>query len=342
MSAEHDTRGPLRAPAGTILVCGGAGYIGSHTVRLLARLGARVIVLDNLSTGHRAAAGDVPFEQADLADRERLAQVFARHRPRAVVHFAAKCYVGESVVAPAKYWGENVVCTWNLLEAMRAAGCGEIVFSSTCATFGEPVSVPITEDHPQRPINPYGRTKLCIEHMLADYAAAYGLRFAALRYFNAAGADPGGDLGEVHDPETHLIPLVLQVASGARAELEIYGEDYDTPDGTCVRDYVHVCDLADAHVRALCALQADERALLCNLGTGEGFSVREVVETARRVTGRAIAARVVARRPGDPARLVSGGTRARERLGWVPRHAALETIVAHAWAFHRAHPGGLR
>jgi UDP-glucose-4-epimerase GalE len=331
--------GSAAAPAGTILVCGGAGYIGSHTVRLLERSGARVVVLDNLSTGHRAAVR-APLEEVDLGDRAGLEAVFARQRPRAVVHFAAKCYVGESVENPAKYYRENVVNTWHLLEAMRAHGCGEIVFSSSCATFGEPLTTPLTEDHPQSPINPYGRTKLHMEHMLQDYSAAYGLRIAALRYFNAAGAAPEGDLGEVHEPETHLIPLVLQVASGRRPHVEIYGDDYDTPDGTCVRDYIHVDDLADAHVRALLALQRGERELVCNLGTGEGYSVRQVVETARRVTGHAIPVQVGARRAGDPARLVSGGTRARDRLGWRPRWAALEDILRHAWAFHRAHPRG--
>ena len=340
MSSGPSPEGPApAAPAGLVLVAGGAGYIGSHTVRLLARSGADVCVLDNLSTGH-AGTVDVPLERVDLGDRTALADVFARRRPSAVIHFAAKCYVGESVEDPAVYYRENVIHTWHLLEAMRAAGCRAIVFSSTCATYGEPVAIPMTEEHPQHPINPYGRTKLHMEHMLQDYGRAYGLRWAALRYFNAAGAAREGDLGEDHDPETHLIPLVLQVALGRRREILIFGDDYPTEDGTCVRDYVHVEDLADAHLRAVLALQSGARELACNLGTGTGYSVRAVVEAARAVTGHAIPARVVARRPGDPARLVSGGTRARDLLGWTARRSRLEEILADAWRFHRAHPGG--
>jgi UDP-glucose-4-epimerase GalE len=322
-----------------VLVAGGAGYIGSHTVRLLEERGVEVVVLDNLSTGHRQAV-QAALEVVDLGDRPALARVFARHRPAAVIHFAAKCYVGESVQDPSKYYLENVAFTWNLLEAMRASACRDIVFSSTCATYGEPVEVPIREDHPQSPINPYGRTKLHMEHMLQDFASAYGIRYGALRYFNAAGASRSGDLGEVHEPETHLIPLVLQVALGKRPEVLLFGDDYDTPDGTCIRDYIHVEDLAEAHLSALARLQADSPGIACNLGTGQGFSVLEVVETARRVTGHAIPARVVARRPGDPARLVSGGTLAFELLGWRPKRPALEDILADAWNFHRRHPRG--
>jgi UDP-glucose-4-epimerase GalE len=322
-------------PAGRVLVVGGAGYIGSHAVRRMSRLGLDVLVLDNLSTGHREHVRD-PFEQVDLADRAGLARVFERQRPSAVIHFAAKCYVGESVQKPAEYYRENVHNTWNLLEAMRAAGCRDIVFSSTCATYGEPREVPIPDDHPQAPINPYGRTKLHMEHMLDDYATAYGMRFAALRYFNAAGAAPDGDLGECHDPETHLIPLVLQVALGQRADIAIFGEDYPTPDGTCIRDYIHVDDLADAHVRALAWLQAGGTRLACNLGTGSGYSVREVIECVRRVAGHPIPTRSAPRRAGDPARLVSGGRIAAEVLGWRPRRGELETIVRDAWNFHSA------
>jgi UDP-glucose-4-epimerase GalE len=248
--------------------------------------------------------------------------------------------VGESVEKPAEYYRANVIYTWNLLEAMREAGCREIVFSSTCATYGEPLEIPITEAHPQNPINPYGRTKLHIEHMLQDYERAYDFHVAALRYFNAAGASVDGHLGEDHDPETHLIPLVLQVALGQREEIAIYGEDYDTPDGTCIRDYIHIEDLADAHLRALVRLQAGETWLTCNLGTGRGYSVREVVETARCVTGHSIPARAVARRPGDPARLISGGTRARDLLSWVPRRSSLEDIIRDAWQFAQQHPNG--
>ena len=338
-SPSSPSADPAATPLGPVLVCGGAGYIGSHTVRVLRARGVATLVLDNLSTGHMEGV-EGAIEQVDLGDAGALAQIFQEHRPRAVMHFAAKCYVGESVENPAKYYGENVVKTWNLLEAMRASGCSEFVFSSTAATFGEPVEIPITEDHPQAPINPYGRTKLMIEHMLADYGRAYGLRYAALRYFNAAGASPDGDLGEDHDPETHLIPLILQVALGQREEILIFGDDYDTEDGTCVRDYIHVDDLADAHLRALAKLQAGETALACNLGTGQGYSVREVIEAARKVTGHAIPARTVRRRPGDPARLVSGGTLAASRLGWKPVRSSLQAILEDAWRFHKNHPAG--
>ena len=298
------------------------------------------MVLDNLSTGHSELVQG-PLEEVDLGDRAAVAEVFRKHEPRAVMHFAAKCYVGESVDEPAKYWRENVSNTVSLLEAMLAAGCKEFVFSSTCATYGDPVQVPMTEDHPQNPINPYGRTKLVIEHMLSDFAHAYGLRYAALRYFNAAGASPDGGIGEDHDPETHLIPLVLQVAQGKRESISVFGSDYPTPDGTCIRDYIHVDDLADAHLRALSRLQSGTPTIHCNLGTGTGYSVLELIETARRVTGHAIPHVMAERRPGDPPELVSGGSRARELLGWSPMRSELETILRDAWAFHQAHPGGL-
>ncbi len=326
-------------PQGPVLVTGGAGYIGSLTVRLLERLGVKVVVVDDLSKGHRAAVR-VPLEVVDLGEREALAQVFARHRPRSVVHFAALAYVGESVADPSRYYLQNVHHTWILLEEMRAHRCAEIVFSSSCATYGLPLRIPIDDDHPQQPISPYGRTKLHMEHMLDDFGRAYGLRWAALRYFNAAGASKDGELGEWHEPETHLIPLVLQAAAGARPEVQIFGDDYDTPDGTCIRDYIHVEDLAQAHVTALARLQAGAQSLACNLGTGTGFSVREVIETARAVSGRPIEARVVARRPGDPPRLISGGTRARELLGWTPARPGLADILADAWRFLLAHPRG--
>ncbi|MDF1797904.1 MAG: UDP-glucose 4-epimerase GalE, partial [Planctomycetota bacterium] len=250
------------------------------------------------------------------------------------------CYVGESVTDPAKYYKENVTNTWELLEAMRRGGCRDIVFSSTCATYGEPKTVPIPDDHGQDPINPYGRTKLHMEHMMDDFAHAYDMRFAALRYFNAAGASTRLDIGEDHRPETHLIPLVLQVALGQREEILLFGDDYDTPDGTCIRDYIHIEDLADAHLRALAKLQAGTQKLAVNLGTGSGFSVLEVVEAARKVTGHAIPARVVERRPGDPAKLVSGGTLAGELLGWTPKRTAIEDIIADAWRFLQSHPSG--
>jgi UDP-glucose-4-epimerase GalE len=318
---------------GPVLIAGGAGYIGSHTVRLFQQRGIPVFVVDNLSTGHRDAV-TCDFVQADLGDRAALDRIFAERKPRAVVHFAAKAYVGESVGDPAKYYRENVVATFTLLEAMRAAGCGEIVFSSTCATYGNPVRVPIDEDHPQNPISPYGRTKLHIEHMLEDYSRAYGLRFAALRYFNAAGAAQDASLGERHDPETHIIPLVLDAAAGLRKDIAVFGEDYPTPDGTCVRDYIHVEDLADAHLRALAKLQGGASAIKVNLGTGQGFSVRQVIEAARKVTGLPIPVRMAPRREGDPAQVMAGGTRARDVLGWVPARPGLEDIVGDAWRFH--------
>ena len=330
---------PSKLPDGPILVCGGAGYIGSHTVRRLQAEGIDAVVLDNLSTGHREAV-TAPLEEVDLADPEALARVFATHRPVAVIHFAAKCFVGESVENPAKYYRENVVHTFNLMEAMRSAGCRDIVFSSTAATYGEPVAIPITESHPQRPINPYGKTKLHMEHMLEDYGHAYGMRSACLRYFNAAGADPQGDLGEDHEPETHLIPIVLQTALGRREEIAMYGDDYETRDGTCVRDYVHVVDLADAHLRALSLLQQGTARIACNLGTGEGVTVRELIEAAREVTGREIRARVADRRPGDPAQLVADGSLARELLGWNPERSDVRTILEDAWNFHRTWPAG--
>mgnify|MGYP001412080435 CR=1 FL=1 len=337
--ARADATGPR-----PVLIAGGAGYIGSHTVRHFASLGAPVVVLDNLSTGHREAvqraAPGARLVQCNLLDRPALDALFAEHQPRAVIHFAARAYVGESVTDPALYYRENVVATFTLLEAMRAAGCGTIVFSSTCATYGIPQRLPIDEEHPQAPISPYGRTKLHIEHMLADFAHAYGLRYAALRYFNAAGAARDGALGEHHDPETHLIPLVLQVALGQRKEIQVFGDDYDTPDGTCIRDYIHVEDLARAHQLALDALEAGRPSVIANLGTGEGYSVSQVIDAARKVTGKPIAARLVARRPGDPARLVSGGTRAKELLGWTPQRPALEDILEDAWRFAVAHPRG--
>jgi UDP-glucose-4-epimerase GalE len=324
---------------GPVLVVGGAGYIGSHTVRALEARGVPVVVFDDFSTGHPEAV-KAPLVRATLGDREALKEAFARWAPRAVMHFAARCYVGESVTDPSTYYRENVINAWNLLEAMRDADCQELVFSSSCATYGIPVALPLTEDNPQVPINPYGRTKLHMEHMMEDYSNAYGLRYAALRYFNAAGAAPEGDLGEDHTPETHLIPLVLGVALGHRPAIDIFGDDYPTPDGTCVRDYIHIIDLADAHLRALAQLQAGRQALACNLGTGQGYSVREIIETARRITGHPIPERLAPRRPGDPPELVSGGTRAFEILGWQPRHSELKAILADAWRFHQAHPRG--
>jgi UDP-arabinose 4-epimerase len=323
-----------------ILVTGGAGYIGAHTCKLLAARGRTPVCYDNLVYGHRDAVQWGPLEEGDLLDRSRLDEVLERHRPEAVVHFAAFTYVGESVENPGKYYRNNVVGTLNLLEAMRDRQIRRIVFSSTCATYGEPEQIPITEDHPQSPINPYGASKWMIERMLSDFEAAHGMKSAALRYFNAAGADPDAEIGEDHDPETHLIPLVLDVALGRRKEISIFGDDYDTPDGTCIRDYIHIEDLADAHLRALALIQRGERQVICNLGTGEGFSVQQVLEVARRVTGHAIPASAGPRREGDPERLVSGGACARNRLGWSPGRTDLEDIVGDAWGFHKSHPQG--
>jgi UDP-glucose 4-epimerase len=328
-----------RAPDGPVAVVGGAGYIGSHTVRVLEERGVEVVVFDNLSTGHRAATG-ATFVEGDLRDRATLRRFFEEHAPRSVIHFAAKCYVGESMENPAKYYEENVFHTFHLLEEMRAAGCTEIVFSSTCATYGVPVEIPMTDDHPQHPVNTYGRTKLHMEHMMDDYARAYGFRFAALRYFNAAGAAPDSSLGEDHEPETHLIPLILQVALDKRESISIYGDDYPTPDGTCIRDYIHVVDLADGHLRALRLLQDGTERIACNLGTGTGYSVREVIDSARRITGHEIPAIVSGRRAGDPPELVSGGTIAAEVLGWKPKRAAIEDIIGDAWNFMQRSPDG--
>jgi UDP-glucose 4-epimerase len=322
-----------------ILVTGGAGYVGSHAVRKLLRAGHEVWVYDNLSRGHRRAVPDGRLLIGELEDRAALTQALRDHRIEAVMHFAAFALVGESVSDPALYYRNNIVAAISLAEAMRAAGVKRIVFSSTTATYGEPKQIPIPETEPQNPINPYGFSKLVFEHLLHDYAQAYGWGYAALRYFNAAGAAPEGDLGEDHDPESHLIPIVLQVALGQRREIVIYGDDYPTPDGTCIRDYVHVDDLADAHLLALEKLR-DGQGIQLNLGTGLGCSVREVIDACRKITGHAIPERMGERRPGDPPALVADARRAREVLGWQPRYARIEEIVATAWNWHRGHPDG--
>jgi UDP-glucose-4-epimerase GalE len=322
-----------------ILVTGGAGYIGSHTVRLLLEHGHDVRVLDNLSTGHFAAVPAGHLIIADLADADAVDQALVVHRTEAVVHFAALCYVGVSVREPAPYYRNNVVNTLGLLDLCRRHGVGRFVFSSTCATYGLPVKVPITEDNPQKPINPYGHTKLAVEFALADYAAAYGLSYAALRYFNAAGASRDGSIGEDHHPETHLIPLVLQAALGQRPHIEVFGTDYPTPDGTCIRDYIHIEDLAEAHRLALEKVQPG-KGLCCNLGTGRGYSIREVIRTAEDVTGKAIPAKEGPRRPGDPPELVAAADLARQALGWKPRYPELGMIMETAWNWHRTHPHG--
>jgi UDP-glucose 4-epimerase len=313
-----------------ILVVGGAGYIGSHMVKRLGQLGCQVTTLVDLSSGHRDAVLIGDFVQGSIAEADLLHRVLGRGFD-AVMHFASFIQVGESVKQPAKYFQNNVVNTLHLLEAMRAHGIYKFIFSSTAATFGEPQYTPIDERHPQQPINPYGRTKRMVEEVLADYDAAYGLKSVCLRYFNAAGADPEGQLGERHEPETHLIPLVLQAATGERPHISVFGRDYDTPDGTCIRDYVHIADLCEAHWQALHSLMSGGPSQAYNLGNGNGFSVQEVIDTAEAVTGRKIAVVNAPRRQGDPARLVADATLARKQLGWQPQYADLATIIAHAW-----------
>ncbi|MEN3009368.1 MAG: UDP-glucose 4-epimerase GalE [Candidatus Bipolaricaulaceae bacterium] len=318
-----------------ILVTGGAGYIGSHTVKELLASGYEVVVLDDLSSGHRELVLTEHFVQGDICDPALVARVFRTYPITAVLHFAALTSVPESVADPARYYAVNLVGTWNVLEAMRAHGVKLFVFSSSAAVYGDPQRLPIPEDHPTQPKSPYGRTKRMVEEMLADYARAYGFRYVSLRYFNAAGSDPEGRIGEWHEPERHLIPLVLEVALGRRPYLEIFGTDYATPDGTGVRDYVHVTDLARAHVRALQHLEAGGESRVYNLGIGRGYSVREVVEVCRRVTGRAIPVREGPRRPGDPAVLVADPSRAMRELRWQPQFTDLTSIVETAWRWMR-------
>lgn len=313
------------------MVTGGAGYIGSHACKALAQAGYLPIAFDNLVFGHEWAVKWGPLERGDILDHARLDQVFRTYRPRAVMHFAAFAYVGESVRDPAKYYRNNVMGSLTLLDTMRKHGVEQIIFSSTCATYGIPAAVPIGDSHPQIPINPYGTSKLTVERMLADFDTAYGLRSVSLRYFNAAGADPHGEIGEDHDPETHLIPLVLEAASGRRPSVTVFGTDYETPDGTCIRDYIHVSDLADAHVLALNALQSGFNSTGLNLGTGCGFSVLEVIQAARDVTGRQISMVVGPRRPGDPPTLIADPTRAQRELGWKPRYDKLRPMIATSW-----------
>ena len=322
-----------------ILVTGGAGYIGSVTTELLRARGEQVVVLDNLSRGHRAAvAPEVPFYEGNVGDRELVTRIVREHEVEACVHFAAFAYVGESVLQPALYYENNVEQGVRLLGALVAAGARRVVFSSTCATYGEPQRVPIDEAHPQQPTNPYGWSKLFLERIMADYDRAYGLKFVALRYFNASGVLP--ERGEHHEPETHLIPLVLKAAHGAVEHVSVFGGDYETRDGTCVRDYIHVADLAEAHALALDYLRGGGASTAVNLGNGRGYSVLEVVEAARRVTGREIKVETQARRPGDPSHLVADAARARDLLGWQPRHPDLAGIIGSAWEWHTARPRG--
>jgi UDP-glucose 4-epimerase len=321
-----------------VLVVGGAGYIGSHMVKRLCREGAEVTTLDNLSSGFRDAVTGGEFVEADLADRPALDRVFARSHFDGVMHFASHIQVGESVREPAMYYRNNVTNTQNLLDAMLAHKVTSFIFSSSAAIFGEPQQVPIDESHPQNPINPYGRSKWMVEQILADYDRAYGLHSVCLRYFNAAGADPDGQIGERHDPETPLSPLVLQAASGRLFQVTVFGNDYATPDGTCIRDYIHVEDLCSAHWLALERLWQGGPSCAYNLGNGSGFSVQQVIDAAARVTGRKIPVQYGQRRSGDPARLIADSTRAASELKWQPKYADLATIITHAWQWEQKQP----
>jgi UDP-glucose 4-epimerase len=324
-----------------VLVVGGAGFIGSHLLKSLQAAGEPLLVFDNLERGHRAALRGARLVEGDLRRPGSIQEVFRNNEIEAVVHFAAYIEVGESVADPSKFYENNVIGTWHLLEAMREAGVSRLVFSSTAAVYGEPERTPIPEAHATAPTNPYGDSKLAVERMLRAYGDAYGLRSVALRYFNAAGADPEGEIGEDHRPETHLIPRILLSVLG-KAEFKIFGDDYDTPDGTCIRDYVHVSDLASAHLAAIQYLRGGGASDVMNLGNGKGFSVREVMQTVRDVTGRKFDPPVVARREGDPARLVALSDKARQTLGWTPQFADLGTIVSHAWNWYQSHPEGYR
>ena len=315
-----------------ILVTGGAGYIGSHYVQYATQGGAEVVVLDNLAYGHREAVpSGVPFIEGEMGDRALLDSVFKKYPIEAVVHFAAYAYVGESVTSPSKYYRNNTVAALTILDAMRDHNVGSFIFSSTCATFGDPQYLPMDEQHPQNPINPYGESKYFDERILKAYDRAYGLKFTALRYFNAAGADPEGRIGESHDPETHLIPLIQQTALGKRDSISIFGTDYDTPDGTCIRDYIHILDLAQAHDLALQKLRSGSDSSIHNLGCEQGYSVREVIAACEKVADRAIAKKELPRREGDPPRLVASAYKAKSELGWRPVYKDLEEIIRHAW-----------
>ncbi|MBS3734031.1 MAG: UDP-glucose 4-epimerase GalE [Phycisphaerae bacterium] len=322
-----------------VLLTGGAGYIGSHVARAVAASGHTPVIYDNLSKGHRTAVGGFAFVEADVGDAGTLTAALRDHAIDTVIHLAALAEAGESVEHPDRYFRNNTAVGLALLDAMRCADVSRLVFSSTAAVYGNVDRMPIREGDPLAPINPYGASKLCVEFMLRAYAKAYDMGFVSLRYFNVAGADPAGDIGEDHDPETHLIPLVLQVALGQREQVAIYGDDYDTSDGTCIRDYIHVCDLSDAHVLAADAIEPG-RVKVCNLGNGEGFSVHQVIATCRKVTGANIPAEVAPRRPGDPPRLVASSVRAADELAWRPQRTHLETIVTDAWRWHRGHPDG--
>ncbi|EIT83896.1 UDP-glucose 4-epimerase [Fictibacillus macauensis ZFHKF-1] len=324
-----------------ILITGGAGYIGSHTVRHFQQQGESVVVYDHLGQGHKdAVSTDVPFYAGDLHDQAMLRSVFGAHDITAVIHFAAHSLVGESVTGPLRYYENNLAGTMKLLEVMLEFDVKQIVFSSTAAVYGEPQRIPIKEDSPTNPTNPYGETKLAMERLLHWSEQAYGIHYVALRYFNAAGADPDGEIGEDHTPESHLIPIVLQTALGQRSHVAIFGDDYDTQDGTCVRDYIHVMDLAHAHYLALKKLETTAKSAVYNLGNGTGFSVKEVIDMCKQVTERTIQVEQTARRAGDPAVLIASSAKATEELGWIPQYPDLKTIVQHAWQWHVHHPTG--
>jgi len=325
----------------TVLVTGGAGYIGSHAAKALARAGHQVVVFDNLTAGHREAVKYGEFVEGDIADTAAVQAALARFKVDAVMHFAAYLDVGESVRDPVKYYRNNVGGAISVLEAMAAQSVKALVFSSTCATYGEPVETPIAETHPQRPINAYGDSKLAVERALPHFERAYGIKAVALRYFNAAGDDPDGELGEDHAPEIHIIPRAIDAAVGGPG-LQVFGDDYPTPDGTCLRDYIHVSDLADAHALALESIARTGRSAVYNLGTGQPHSVKEVIAAVEAVSGRKVPWTLAPRRPGDPAVLFASPRKAEQELGWTPRFPALESIVKTAWVWHQAHPGGYR
>lgn len=322
-----------------ILVTGGAGYIGSHTCKALAEAGYVPVIYDNFIHGHRWAIKWGPCEAGDTTDKNRLKDVLKRYRPEAVIHFAAYAYVGDSVIKPAEYYRNNVDGSLSLLETMVEQNVKSIVFSSSCAVYGTPRIVPIDESLPENPISPYGRTKLIVENMLEDFSSAYGIVYSALRYFNASGSDPSGIIGEEHIPETHLIPLALQAALGVRPSVDIFGDDYETPDGTCIRDYIHVNDLAKAHILALEQIKKNGENLKCNLGTGNGYSVRQIISSAEEITGKKINCNVTAKRPGDPPVLVSDSKMAKQVLGWEPEYPDVADHIRHAWNWLLKHSG---
>jgi UDP-glucose-4-epimerase GalE len=325
-----------------ILIVGGAGYIGAHMCKYLSQNNYTPVVLDSFVQGHKEAVKWGPLYEGSIENKRLLDRIFKEHKIEAVMHFAAFAYVHESFLAPDKYYRNNVAATISLLDAMKDNGIVKFIFSSTCATYGEPIEIPITESHPQAPINPYGRSKLMVEQIVDDFYAAYGLKSMILRYFNAAGADPDGELGEDHTPETHLIPLVLQVAAGKKKSIEIFGDNYPTEDGTCIRDYIHVYDLAQAHLLALEKLLNGSSGGKYNLGNGSGYSVKQVIETARKVTGKEIPTKTVKRRPGDPATLIGSSKKAIKELGWRQQFADLDSIIETAWQWHKQNPCGFK